>query len=192
MILVLAAVAEELGDLPGRTVGVGPVVAAAQASRILAEVRPDAVVMVGTAGSYPGGPDIGTPCAARRVGLADGAARMGLGYVPRPPAPVVCDPRLLDLVPDLPRVDVLTAGGVSTDPLLAQRMADAWQVEHLEAFGVAAACAAHGLPFLAVLGIANRVGPTAHAEWLTHRDAAQDAAREAVRQALSGQSLAGG
>ncbi len=191
MILVVAAVAEELGDLPGRTVGIGPVVAAANASRILGQLQPDAVVLVGTAGSYAGGPPIGTACAARQVGLADGAAMMGLGYVPRPPAPVRCDPRLLGLAPDLVRVDVLTTGGVSTDPLLAQRMADTWQVEHLEAFGVAAACIAHGLPFLAVLGIANRVGPDAHAEWLTHRNAAQAAARAAVRAMLADQPLAG-
>ena len=32
--LVLAAVSEELGDLPGETVGIGPVVAAANAARL--------------------------------------------------------------------------------------------------------------------------------------------------------------
>jgi hypothetical protein len=31
-----------------------------------------------------------------------------------------------------------------------------------------------------VLGISNEVGPEAHVQWLTHRDAAQDAARLAV------------
>lgn len=189
MYLVVAAVAEELGPVPGRTVGVGPVIAAATAARVLAELRPTGVVMVGTAGSYRDGPPIGRACAARRVGLADGAAAMGLGYVPRPPAPVVCDPRLLERASGLPVVDVLNTGAITTDPLLAGRMADGWQVEHLEAYGVAAACAAAGVPFLAVLGIANQVGPDAHAQWLTHRDAAQETARAAALAVLAGLPL---
>lgn len=190
MILVLAAVAEELGSLPGRTVGVGPVVAAATAAHLLTELRPDAVVLIGTAGSYRGGPPVGQACAARRVGLADGAATMGLGYVPRPPSPLPCDPRLLARA-NLPVVDVLNTGAITTDPVLAGRLADGWQVEHLEAFGVAAACAAARVPFVALLGIANQVGPDAHAQWLTHRNAAQDAAREAAAALIGGEPLLG-
>lgn len=178
-VLIVAAVAEELGELPGRTVGIGPVVAAASMGRILGQVQPRAVLLIGTAGSYTGGPPIGTACAARRLGLGDGAAAMGLGYVPRPPAPIPADPRLLARS-GLPPVDVLTTGAVSTDPLLAGRLSDGWQVEHLEAYGVAWACAAQEIPFLAILGIANEVGPQAHAQWLTHRVAAQDAARAAA------------
>lgn len=188
MILVVAAVVEELGSLPGRAIGIGPVVAAATAAQVLAETRPDGVVLIGTAGSYRGGPPIGDACVARRVGLADGAAVMGLGYVPRPPAPIPCDPRLLARVA-LPVVDVLTTGAITTDLLLAERMADGWQVEHLEAYGVACACAARGVPFLAILGIANRVGPDAHTQWLTHRNAAQDAARVAAQALLGAESL---
>lgn len=48
MMLVVAAVAEELGDLPGKTVGIGPVVAAASMARILALSSPSAVLMIGT------------------------------------------------------------------------------------------------------------------------------------------------
>ncbi|MCK6507245.1 futalosine hydrolase [Myxococcota bacterium] len=190
MILVLAAVAEELGPLPGRTVGVGPVVAAASTARILCELRPDAVVLIGTAGSYRGGPPVGQACAARRVGLADGAATMGLGYVPRPPPPLPCDPRLLARA-GVPAVDVLNTGAITTDPVLAARLADGWQVEHLEAYGVAAACAAAQVPFVALLGIANQVGPDAHAQWLTHRNAAQDSAREAANALIAGEPMLG-
>lgn len=190
MILVLAAVAEELGPLPGRPVGIGPVIAAATTARLLCELRPDAVVLIGTAGSYRGGPPIGQACAARRVGLADGASAMGLGYVPRPPAPLPCDPRLLARA-NVPVVDVLNTGAISTDPILAGRLADGWQVEHLEAYGVAAACAAAGVPFVALLGISNVVGPDAHTQWLTHRNAAQDAAREAAMALVGGEPMLG-
>ena len=179
MILFVAAVNEELGELEGEALGVGPVVTAARMARLLATRRPDGVVMVGTAGAYPGGLGIGKACKARRVGLADGAAAMGLGYTPRPPPPIPCDPRLSARV-DLPEADVLTVGAITTDATLADRLSDGWSVEHLEAYGVAAACADAGVPFLVVLGIANRVGRNAHAEWLAWRNAAQSAAREAV------------
>jgi hypothetical protein len=40
------------------------------------------------------------------------------------------------------------------------------------------------VPFVAVLGIANEVGPDAHVQWLTNRNAAQDVARDAIRHLL--------
>ena len=184
MILVVAAVREELGDLSGAALGVGPVVAAARMARVLAEERPSGVVMLGTAGAYPDGPEVGAVVQAGRLGLADGAAAMALGYTPLPPAPVRADHRLLPGL-TLPVHDVLTMGAVSTDPVLTERLGDGWNVEHLECFGAAWACQDAGVPFTAVLGIANRVGPDAHAEWLMWRGRAQDAARDAVRAALS-------
>jgi purine-nucleoside phosphorylase len=136
--------------------------------------------MIGTAGAYPGGPPIGSAIASARVGWGYGVATLGLGYVPRPPSPVEGDPALLDLL-GLPRHHVLTVGAVTTDLALAQRLSDGWTVEHLESYGVALACREAGVPFVAVLGISNDVGPDAHVQWLTHRDAAQEAARLAVR-----------
>ncbi len=164
-------------------VGVGPVVAAANAARLLERLRPTGVVMVGTAGAYGGGPPIGAAIASRRVGLSTGVAAMGLGYVPRPPEPVAGDPGLLARI-DAPQHDVLTVGAVTTDATLAGRLSDGWTVEHLEAFGVAHACHLAGVPFVAVLGISNRVGPDAHAQWLSHRDQAQEAARRAAMPLL--------
>lgn len=181
--LVLAAVDEELGDLPGIAVGIGPVAAAATAAAVLAERRPSAVVLIGTCGAYRSGPPIGTVVVADRVGLSFGVAAMGLGYVPRPPAPIAC---ATDLVAGVvgPRLSVLTCGAVTTDPVLADRLSDGWACEHLEAFGVAFACQAAGVPFAAVLGVANVVGPDAHVEWLTHRETAQAATRAAIRPLL--------
>lgn len=181
--LLLAAAREELGDLDGHVVGIGPVVAASSAARLLATQKPQGVVMVGTGGAYPGGPPINTAIAARQVGLSTGVAAMGLGYVPRPPEPVACDARLLSKL-DVAKHNVLTVQAVTTDPILVERLADGWTVEHLEAFGVAYACYQAGVPFVAVLGISNLVGPDAHRQWLTNRDAAQQAARDAAMAAL--------
>ncbi len=183
MILLVAAAPQELGDLPGEVLGVGPVIAGVTMARVLADKQPDGVVLIGTAGSYPGGPPIRTVVKARRLGLADGVAAMGLGYTPRPPVPLPADPRLYSRVSAM-GADVLTVGAVTTDMTLAGRLSDGWQVEHLEAYSAACACAAADVPFLAVLGIANFVGPQAHGQWLTHRNASQDAARDAVRDWL--------
>jgi nucleoside phosphorylase len=180
--LVVAAAREELGEMDGEAVGVGPIVAAARAAAIVSRLRPSRVVLIGTAGAYRDGPPVGAAVAGSRIGWASGVAALGLGYVPRAPAPIACelDPRLrCEWHP------ILTVGAVTTDSGLAGRFATAgWSVEHLEAYAVALACAEAGIPFLAVLGIANEVGPDAHVQWLANRDSAQDAARRAIAPLL--------
>ena len=184
--LIVAAAREELGELEGEVIGVGPVVAAATAAALLERHRPDGVVMIGTAGAYRSGPPIGSAVIAARLGLSWGVAVLGLGYVPRPPGPIDADPALVAGLGALPQVGVLTVGAVTTDRALAERLADGWEVEHLEAYAVAWACQRAEIPFVAVLGIANDVGPNAHVQWLTHRDAAQQAARDAIRPLVGG------
>lgn len=177
--LFLAAVREELGSLPGEVVGVGPVPAAARAAALVATLRPARVVLVGTAGAYGEALELGRPIAASSLGWSSGVAALGLGYVPRPPAPLAADPAMLAAL-GLPRHPVLTTAAITTDPELAERLGEGWAAEHLEAYGVARACADLGVPFAAVLGISNRVGPRAHDEWLAWRERAQDAARAAA------------
>lgn len=181
--LFMAAVREELGELDGEVVGIGPILAAARAAEILARRQPSAVVLLGTGGSYTGGPAIGEAIVASTVGMSFGVAAMGLGYVPRPPSPVECDPLLVERI-GLPAHRVLTVNAITTDTTLAERIRDSWTVEHMEAFGVALACRNAGVPFTAVLGITNDVGPEAHTQWLTHRDAAQEAARQAIKHLI--------
>jgi len=178
-VLIVAAAPQELDNLPGDVVGVGPVVAAVNAARIIEQREPKAVIMIGTAGAYPGGPPTGSAIVAKKLGLSYGVASMGLGYVPRAPEPIEVDPNLYSGL-DLPAHNVLTVGAVTTNEQLADRLCDGWEVEHLEAYSVAFACQQRNIPCIVVLGIANEVGPLAHSEWLTNRDAAQKAARDAV------------
>ena len=183
MILLISAVEEELGGLRGHPVGIGAVAAAVNTTRLITAHNPDGVVVLGTAGAYPGGPAIGEAVVIERVGQAQGLSVMGLGYTPRPPAPIPCDPRLMARF-EQPWASVLSVDAISTDATLARRLADDWQVEQLEAFGMAFACATAGVPFTMVFGITHQVGPAAHQQWLTNRGRARRAAREAIGDQL--------
>lgn len=163
-----AAVGAELGGLPGEALGVGPVVAGIAAGAWLERARPTAVVLLGTCGAYPGGPAVGAVVASARLGLGSAAAAVGLGYVPMAPGPIEGAEWLLERV-GVPRVRVLTVQAVSTAAALVAAFGAEWEVEHMEAYAVARACADRRVPFVALLGVANRVGPDAHAEWVRNR-----------------------
>ncbi len=186
-VLTVAAVREELGPLDGEVLGMGAVGAGVRSASLLAERRPEHVVLVGTCGAYAGGPPLGTAVASRRLGLSWGVAALGLGYVPLAPSPLQADPDLLGALEagGCAPVDVLTVGAITTDRALAARLGDGWGVEHLEAFAVATACQQAGVPFVAVLGVANEVGPKAHQQWLTHRDKALQVAQQAAAPLLA-------
>lgn len=170
MPLVLAAVAEELGPLAGEAIGVGPVAAAAATARLLAIRRPARVLLLGTAGAYPGGPAVGEVVTVSRTGLGSGTAALGRGYVPRAPAPLAGVP-----APGHRAATVLTCVAITTDPALGAVFGIDWEIEHMECFGVALACAHEGIPWTALLGVTNEVGPAAHAQWRANRDAMQAA-----------------
>jgi nucleoside phosphorylase len=171
-----AAVEEELGGMEGRVLGVGPVVAGISAGAWLAEAKPEAVVLLGTCGAYPGGAPIGSVVASARLGLGSAAVALGAGYVPMAPAELAGSWELMARCP-APRVGVLTVQAVSTSAALIAAFGAHWQVEHMEAFAVAQACATRGVPFLALLGVANKVGPEAHAEWVRNRERVQAGVR---------------
>ena len=82
--------------------------------------------------------------------------------------------------------DVATTLAITVDDALAREAASVagCEVEHLEAFGIAAACAQAGVPFGAVLAVANVVGGDARSEWRANHRAAEAAAAAVVRRWL--------
>jgi nucleoside phosphorylase len=192
-------------DVAARVVGIGLPMAAAGAAMQLAELRPRAVVAIGTCGAYaqdaPPGPSHGTGpglairdvAVARRVRLVDASVASGMAQFPEPMS-IAIDTHagLADALEraGARRADVGTTLAITVDDATAGRIARAAavQVEHLEAFGVAAACAARGVPFGAVLGVANIVGARARDEWrMHHRQAAAAAADVALRWIHAGE-----
>ena len=176
------------------SVGVGLVDAAAGAAAAIARVRPRAVLFVGTAGSYGAHPAIGQVAVARRIHLASTAVVRGQGYLPAPmPRTVMADGPLRRALlragkPNATEAEIATTLAITKARRLGSALAAAHSVtvENLEVFAVARAAVRAGLPFAAVLGIANRVGPAAHREWLRHQAGATEAACAVVAAWLEG------
>jgi nucleoside phosphorylase len=210
-VLIVAAFPPELaplrphlgGGLEGRVgtlrvvacaVGIGLPQAAAGATAHVGNLRPRAVVAVGTCGAYAGSSlAIGQVVVARRVRLVDPSALRGLSEAPQS----MCVSR--DAHAPMAQhiagsagartVDVATTLGVTVDDATAAAIAQATgaEVEHLEAYGMATACAVFGVPFGAVLAVANGVGVRARAEWREHHRAASAGATGAVMRWLAGE-----
>ncbi|MFM2161878.1 MAG: hypothetical protein RLZZ383_1390 [Pseudomonadota bacterium] len=185
-LLVLAAVEEEFGALPGVAVGIGAVRAARGAALALTQCRSEAVLILGTVGAYPGsGLAIGDIVTGCQIHLLDGASALGLAYAPQPPAPLQCDQRLQNAT-GLRAVDVVTTGAITTDPTLARVLGTHGGVEHLEAWSIAHAAAEAGVPFAAIFGVTNEVGPDAHTQWRAHRAAVEAGIVQAASALLLG------
>jgi len=198
-LLVVAAYAPELVGFEGllgatmsapvgalvvhaRPVGIGLVSAATGMAARLADARPRAVVLVGTCGAYPeSGLAIGDVVVARKILLVDSAVVDEEAAFPEPmSAEVGTHPAMsAAIAASGGRVaDVGTTLAVTTSDALAARLGrvSGALVEHLEAFAVTTACAARGVPFACVLGVANAVGSLGREQWRSHHAVAAQAA----------------
>jgi futalosine hydrolase len=197
--LVLAAWSPELAELRrlskrkltnklvARAAGVGLVEAAIGTTAAIAEVSPDAVMFIGTAGIYSGRrPDLSLAgvVAARRLLLAADGVATGDAYLP-PALPARQETTLalrrIAAAAGLLLADVACPIAITSRSPALGHGATSCDVENLEAFAVARAAATAGLPFAAILGISNPVGPFAHAAWKRN---ATRAAAAACRAAL--------
>ena len=185
---------ERLAELPSGielvldTLGVGLVEASIAMTQCVAREEPTAALLLGTCGTFGTEPGVvGTVVAAARVRLVDASVLEGSAALPAPmPAEATFDRGLHDaLVRSGARsVQIANTVGITTDDALADRLARgcAADVEHLEAFAFARACASARVPCAAALGVANVVGAKGRAEWLAgHVRASQEAADLAWR-----------
>jgi nucleoside phosphorylase len=191
----LRGLGRRLGDARGGpvervVVGVGPVEAALGTARALQARRPRALILVGTAGVYRTAvrrPAIGQVVVARRLRFVSVGTARALAYFPGPmPLAVQSDAGLramLARAAGAPLADVACPPAITRSTAAAAAVAATSRatVENLEAFAVARAAAEWGVPFAAVLGVANEVGPRAHAQWTAHGAEAAAAACAAVR-----------
>jgi futalosine hydrolase len=202
--LILAAWRPELAhlraSLPGlpvrarrkvtlAAVGVGLVEAGIGATRLLVEQRPAAVLLVGTAGVYPGNRGtlpLGVAAVIDKIRLLPVLLPGNHAYLPAiVPARARSSPalvRALCKTAGLPRAAAACPLAITASPRAAAAAAkiSGCALENLESFAVARAAAAAGVPFAAILGIANHVGPQGHREWKLNAARAAAAACDAV------------
>jgi hypothetical protein len=170
-----------------RPVGVGLVEAALGTARALDEERPEGLIFVGTAGAYPGRtPALGQAAVVRRMALLSGSSLRGDAYFPGP-LPLVAQTsgalrQGLARAAGLPTLDLACPLAITLSRAAARRaaLATGCALENLEAFAVARAAAAAEVPFAAVVGVSNLVGPRAHLEWKAWAERAAAAACAAV------------
>lgn len=162
-----------------KPVGIGLAGVSGSLAARLADIRPRAVVLVGTCASYPGrGLTVGQVVVAQRLVVADAAVLKGWAAFPDPMTGQVDTHRVMTSA--LASTGTRTATVASTlavtlDPMLAQAFAAQLgsDAEHQEAFGVALACAPSQVPLAVVLGVSHEVGPNARETWrVSHRQAA--------------------
>jgi futalosine hydrolase len=158
-VLVVAATDRELALVRGADTfccGIGPVEAALQTARALAERRPDAVLHVGIAGAH----GIAPP------GLVLGSEAVYCDVIdPSSTLPrierVEPDPGLLARVravlPEAHVLPIATCGKVGA--------ATGFDVEAMEGFGVLRACALAGVPAVELRAVSNEVGEADRSKW---------------------------
>jgi purine-nucleoside phosphorylase len=181
-----------------RAAGVGMVEAALGTARAIAEQRVGAVIFVGTAGVYPNASKelrTGTAALASRLHLLSLGEISGAAYRPDVmPSHIEPDSDLAGVLAatgDLPSARVACPVAITRDAATALQIAQSThaELENLEAFAAARAAAKAGVPFAAVLGISNAVGPSAHQQWLKMGDRAASAACAAVTSWLEADAL---
>jgi nucleoside phosphorylase len=183
--LLSAAPAARARAVALEAVGVGTVDAAVGATAAIARTRPTRVIFVGTAGVYPSAArafPIGVATVAGELRLVSTATLRGDAYQPAPlvasaEPSVALSAGLARGASPRARAPVACPLAITRTAALARRIAATGAaLENLEAFAVARAAAAARLPFAAVLGVSNIVGPRAHAEWRANHLAASRAA----------------
>jgi nucleoside phosphorylase len=156
LLLVVAATARELAAVEGADTlvcGIGPVEAALETARALAEGRPDALLHVGIAGGR--GLPVGTGVVGTEAMYIDIAAAIPVVERALP------DPRLLAAlradVPELRPLPIATSARVGGS--------GSFEVEAMEGFAVLRAAEAAGVPAVEVRVVANEIDEPDRARW---------------------------
>ena len=167
-------------------VGFGPIAAAARAAALVAETRPERVVLIGIAGSHGSGLAVGEAAwfgdvALDGVGAGEGSSLLLPSNLGLPQWQGVDEH--LPLADDGPLLLTVCAAAEGSSMLAARRGRFPSAVaEDMEAFGVALAAHLAGVPLHVARGISNVAGDREHSGWKI--DDALSAAAALVHEAF--------
>ncbi|HET6331040.1 MAG TPA: phosphorylase [Holophagaceae bacterium] len=169
MKLLIGAFPPELGPFLERPptgwrvacTGVGAVLAAARTARLLEEVKPDAVLFLGTCGHYDGRLKIDDQIWAAEAIASSLSELRGEAYRPE-----IEETRwATTLEGPLPAQGVVVPPAITRTREGAALLGTLGAAEHLELTGVYAACHAARVKVGAALVVVNAVGPDAQTQW---------------------------
>ncbi|MFN5757650.1 MAG: futalosine hydrolase [Planctomycetia bacterium] len=185
--------------------GFGPVIAAARTAQLIAECRPERVVLVGIAGCYADALAIGRAYAFERVACHGVGAGSGDAFVPAeamgwnqwPGDAVAATAAIGDMLPcasgNLPAaaragllLSACAASADDDDVRSRLRLYPDAVAEDMEGFAVAAACRLAGVPLDIVRGISNTAGDRDTSRWQI--EVAARAAADLAATLLGGRS----
>lgn len=157
-----------------KTVGVGMAVAGGLAAKRVYQMKPRAVVLVGTCGVYSGVPgyqphDVVVSSVFR---LVDFGVLHSWSAFPQPMQTEVSSHSTMSIglsaaAPQARQVPVASPLAETVDDVSSARIAEftGCDVECLEAFAIAQVCAMAQVPFAAALGVSHVAGSSAQADW---------------------------
>lgn len=141
--------------------GVGALTAAMATARLLEELRPEAVLFIGTCGHYDGRLKIGDHLWASEAIASSLSELRGEAY-----RPAIEETRwVATLEGPLPAHGVVVPPAITKTREGAALLGTLGAAEHLELTGVYAACHGARLRVGAALAVVNEVGPEAQAQW---------------------------
>ncbi|MCL2777811.1 MAG: hypothetical protein FWD73_07385 [Polyangiaceae bacterium] len=168
-------------------VGVGLVEAAIGTMRCLTQHAPTHAIFVGTCGALAADLAVGQVVVGASACLIEPDVLSGAAEIPLPmPREVSFDRSFHDAACAVgaKSVQIANTVAITIDDTLAAKLARHADVEHLEAFAFARACAAHGVAAAALLGVANEVGGRGRAQWSEHHEVASARAAHVTVQAI--------
>lgn len=124
----------------------------------------EAVLFVATAGTYSSTFALGRAYLVSKAHWTDGDLLLGRSYLPRLQKGYESLNSCLQPFSD-EKISAISTPGISLDEELSRKLCEVGTLENLELYGVAMAAQDFGIPWGAVLGVSNMVGPGAHSEW---------------------------
>jgi nucleoside phosphorylase len=147
-------------------------------------------IHTGTCGVYPRAAarfPVGTVVSPGVVGLGDGLAAAGRGYIPVPVAMRLTLAAGPWTAPEVSAADsCLTLTAITADDGCARQLEAAYGavLEQMECYGFALACREAEIPGAALFGVSNVVGCRSHEEWRANRRQAVAATGGVLRDLL--------
>ncbi len=178
---------DDAGSLLTAAIGVGLVEAGIGMTRCIETHRPDLAFLVGTCGALHPLPT-GAVVVASQIRLVEASVLAGEAELPAPMPVEAAPPKHLhDVLVEAGARSVQIANTIGitiTDAHAARLAREAYEIEHLEAFAFARACASANVPCAIVLAVANAVGAAGRGEWRANHDAASARAGDTLYDAL--------